>query len=120
MASLEVSQPPVTTTNGVTNGSMHDGPVEPAISFDPEIFRVYLLALLPPLLGATPLELEYLFDDEFEERVHKFAAEGGGTIYVVKKREEAEGVLSNSLLPPNVNMYQTMRLQHSHFISPHT
>ncbi len=91
MASLEVSPTPVTTTNGVTNGALHDTPVEPTISFDPEIFRSYLLALLPPLLGATPPELEYLFDDEFEERVHKFALEGGGTVYVVKKREEVEG-----------------------------
>lgn len=88
MTSLEAA---VTTTNGVTNGSLHDAPVEPTISFDPEIFRSYLLALLPPLIGASPPELEYLFDDEFEDRIHKFAGEGGGTVYVVKKREDAEG-----------------------------
>ncbi|CAL1696879.1 unnamed protein product [Somion occarium] len=80
-------------TNGTTNG-VHDGPAEPAITtastFDPEIFRSYLLALLPPLLGAAPTDLEYVFDDEFNERVQRFASEGGGAIYVVKKKEESE------------------------------
>lgn len=77
-------------TNG-TNGVLHDGPVEPAISFDPSLFRSYLLALLPPVIGATPPELVYLFDEDFDERVQRFAGEGGGAIYVVKKRDEAEG-----------------------------
>ncbi|KAI0785919.1 cytoplasmic dynein heavy chain 1 [Abortiporus biennis] len=81
-------------TNGVTNGNgaIHDGAVEPtqAIPFDPSIFRQYLLALLPPVIGATPDELLYLFDDDFDERVQRFASETGGVIYVVKKKDEAE------------------------------
>lgn len=77
-----------------TNGSFpHDGPstVEPPPSFDPAIFRSYLLSLLPPVIGASPDELEYIFDDEFEERVSRFAAEGGAALYVVKSKDEAEG-----------------------------
>ncbi|KAI0069891.1 dynein heavy chain [Panus rudis PR-1116 ss-1] len=80
-------------SNGVTNG-VHDGPVEPqptqAIPFDTAVLKSYLLALLPPLLAATPSELEYLFDDEFDERVQRFVSEGGGVLYVVKKKEESE------------------------------
>lgn len=73
-----------------TNGALQDGPVEPTIAFDPAVFRSYLLALLPPLLAALPDELESMFDDEFDERVSRFAGEGGGVIYVVKKRDEAD------------------------------
>jgi hypothetical protein len=44
-----------------------------------------LLALLSPVLGAAPSELESIFgDDEFDECVSRFAAESGGVIYVVK------------------------------------
>ncbi|GJE97982.1 Dynein heavy chain N-terminala domain-containing protein [Phanerochaete sordida] len=78
-------------SNGIhTNGALQDGPVEPTIAFDPAVFRSYMLALLPPLLGALPEELESIFDDEFDERVSRFAGEGGGSIYVVKKKDEAE------------------------------
>ncbi|THH27962.1 hypothetical protein EUX98_g6222 [Antrodiella citrinella] len=80
---------PQTNGNG-TNGVLHDGPVEPAISFDPILFRTYLLALLPPVVGAALAELEEIFDDDFDERVQRFAGEGGGAIYVVKKRDDAE------------------------------
>lgn len=81
---------PQTNGNG-TNGVLHDGPVEPAISFDPALFRSYLLALLPPVVGAALAELEEIFDDDFDERVQRFAGEGGGAIYVVKKKDDAEG-----------------------------
>ena len=30
-------------------------------------------------------------DDEFDERVTRFAGENGGVMYVVKKKEEVEG-----------------------------
>jgi hypothetical protein len=69
-----------------TNGPIDQPP------FDSSVFRSYLLALLPPVLGAAPSELESIFDDdEFDERVSRFAAEGGGVIYVVKVRDEVEG-----------------------------
>ncbi|KIP08567.1 hypothetical protein PHLGIDRAFT_34940 [Phlebiopsis gigantea 11061_1 CR5-6] len=89
MASVEA---PLTNGSGAmhTNGTLQDGPVESAITFDPAIFRSYLLALLPPFLAALPEEIESIFDEEFDERVLKFAAEGGGVIYVVKKKDEAE------------------------------
>ena len=80
--------------NGHSNG-IHDSPPTPDPSapppppsnFDPELFRGYLLALLPPLTGADPAELDVLFDSEYEEKVSKFAAEGANVIYVVKARE---------------------------------
>ncbi|KAL1716082.1 dynein heavy chain [Schizophyllum commune] len=80
--------------NGHSNG-IHDSPPTPDPSapppppsnFDPELFRGYLLALLPPLTGADPAELDILFDSEYEEKVSKFAAEGANVIYVVKARE---------------------------------
>lgn len=87
-----------TLTNGITNGNgliPHDDATTPtgvASHFDSSIFRSYLLALLPPVLGTSQEELEGIFDEEFEERVARFAAEGGAALYVVKQREEVEGV----------------------------
>lgn len=65
----------------------------PSSSFDPTIFRTYLLSLLPPVLGASPEEIESIFDSEFDERVARFASEGTGVIYIVKRRDEVEGTL---------------------------
>ncbi|KAG6329098.1 hypothetical protein ID866_9991, partial [Astraeus odoratus] len=82
-----------TPTN--SNGTLpHDGTVDtpsPHPAFDVSLFRSYLLALLPPVLGASPEELFSLFDDEFEEKVTRFSADGGGVIYIVKMKEESEG-----------------------------
>jgi hypothetical protein len=51
-----------------------------------------LTLLLPVLVGAAPSALESIFDDdEFDECLSTFAAEGGGVRYVVKVRDEAEG-----------------------------
>lgn len=91
---MEPPLTPVPTTNGSTN---HDPPAESISTFDPEIFRSYLHAVLPPLFGALPSELESVFDDEFEERVARFAAEGGDVIYVVKVKDEVEGVYESIL-----------------------
>jgi hypothetical protein len=99
---------PVPATNGVsTNGlngvhsngingrhSPADANGEPTASssaFDPAVFRSYVLALLPALLGALPEDLAYLFDEYFDERVTRFAAEGNGVIYVSKIKDEVEG-----------------------------
>lgn len=88
-------EPPINGTNG--NGIHNDStppPNEPTVAFfDPEIFRSYLLALLPPVIGALPSDLEDLFDHEFDERVTRFAGEGGGVLYVVKSKDEVEGKL---------------------------
>lgn len=94
-------EPPSTPpTNGHTNETP---PVEPTVSFDPEVFRTYLLALLPPVIGATLAELDSLFDDEFNDRVARFSSEGGGVVYVVKAKdeveEEAEQTYSYQLTP---------------------
>ncbi|KAJ8475485.1 hypothetical protein ONZ51_g6524 [Trametes cubensis] len=83
----------VSRTNGALNGNgdLHDPiPQESPIAFDPSLFRSYLLSLLPPIFGASPEELESIFDDDFHERVSRFAGEGGGVIYVVKKKDEQE------------------------------
>jgi len=89
MSTANVSPTP-TTSNGALP---HDGPVDttPPPAFDVSLFRSYLLSLLPLVLGASPEELASLFDDEFEERVIRFAADSGGVMYVVKVTEESEG-----------------------------
>jgi len=62
-------------------------------AFDPELFRSYLLSLLPPVIGATREELEdTLFDPDFDEKVTRFSADGGGVIYVQKVKADAEGM----------------------------
>ncbi|KAF9561514.1 hypothetical protein CPC08DRAFT_817653 [Agrocybe pediades] len=85
-------EPPQPQTNGSANH--HDSPPQPApevtSTFEPEIFRQYLLGLLPPVIGASPPDLESLFDDEFDERIRRFAADTGGVIYVVQIKEESE------------------------------
>ena len=53
---------------------------------------MYLLALLTPIIDALPSELGSLFDDEFDERVARFAAESGGVVYIVKVKGEVEGL----------------------------
>ena len=82
-----------------TNGSLinHQEP-EPTSAFDSEIFRSYLLSLLPPVIGAYPSDLESLFDEEFDARVARFASDTGGVVYVVKVKEESEG-MSSCLTP---------------------
>lgn len=106
-----------------------DAAVEPTTAFDHNIFRKYLLALLPPVIGADPGDLGTLFDDEFDERVGRFAAEAGGVIYVVKTRDESEGMFliiffrclidrkfADESLPPTYSYHLTPHLtyQSSH------
>ncbi|KAI0762498.1 dynein heavy chain [Fomes fomentarius] len=96
MAGVEGPLAPITNgisrTNGSLNGNgdLHDPISEPAISFDPLVFRSYLISLLPPIFGTPPEELESIFDEDFDDRVSRFAGEGGGVVYVVKKRDEHE------------------------------
>lgn len=98
MAGVESPLAPLTNGIGRTNGNgalngngdLHDGISEPAISFDPTVFRSYLLSLLPPILAALPEDLESIFDDDFHDRVSRFAGEGSGVLYVVKKKDEQE------------------------------
>jgi hypothetical protein len=86
----------VNGTNGtpaLTSDATLPIPPAPASSFDAAQFRTYLLALLPPVLGASVDEIEAtLFDSEFDEKVTRFAAEGTESIYIVKSRTgEPEG-----------------------------
>jgi hypothetical protein len=84
----------VNGTNGINgNSSMPHDEAAPSSSFDPTIFRTYLHSLLPPVLGTTPEEIESIFDSDFDERVTRFASEGTGVIYIVKRRDEVEGAL---------------------------
>ena len=78
---------PVNGTNG-----HHDGLLEPTTQFDVSLFRSYLSALLPPVVGASHEELDDLFESsDFHETVSKFAGEGSDVIYVVKRRVDLEG-----------------------------
>jgi len=82
----------VNGTNGINGtGAIPHDEAAPSSFFDPDIFRTYLFSLLPPVLGATTEEIESIFDDEFSEHVARFASEGTGVIYIVKRREEVEG-----------------------------
>ncbi|KAH6880862.1 cytoplasmic dynein heavy chain 1 [Coprinopsis sp. MPI-PUGE-AT-0042] len=82
----------VTTTNGSSSHDALTPEVTTSVStaFDPEVFRTYLLALLPPVIGANPIDLESLFDEEFNARVTRFASEIGGVIYVIKVKEDSD------------------------------
>ena len=63
------------------------------LSFDTDIFWTYFLALLTlPIIDALPSEFGLLFNDEFDERVARFAAESGGVVYIVKVKDEVEGL----------------------------
>ncbi|KAG2358351.1 cytoplasmic dynein heavy chain 1 [Suillus spraguei] len=87
MSTPDIPTTPLTNSNGALP---HDSPVDTPPPFDTSVFRTYLESLLPPVLGTQPEELVGLFDDEFDERVTRFAAEGGGVIYVVKTKDETE------------------------------
>ena len=78
----------------------------PLISFDTSVFKSYLLSLLPPVLGATLEDLsDSLFDNEFDERVIRFASEGGSVIYIAKTRLESEGMRDYSVRNANRTRY---------------
>lgn len=84
-------------TNGNGTAAHDDTTPSAAPAFDPAVFRDYLLALLPPLFGTSRSDLVSLVETEgFDERVIRFAGEGGDALYVVKRREtssdEADGV----------------------------
>lgn len=96
MSAFDQSSTSLTPSNGIsTNGTvLHDSLVDSVIQFDTSIFRSYVLALLPPILGAASEEIESLFDEAFDENVSQFATEGGGVIYAVKRKDEVDGSIS--------------------------
>jgi hypothetical protein len=51
--------------------------------------------------------LDSLFDDEFDERVARFAAESGGVVYIVKVKDEVEGLSFYSHLHIDVHAFPT-------------
>ncbi|KAI9448759.1 cytoplasmic dynein heavy chain 1 [Russula earlei] len=99
----------VNGTNGI-NGTSPVPPDEAASSsvFDPSIFHTYLLSLLPPVLGATTEEIESIFDSDFEELVARFASEGTGVIYIVKRKDEVEDDM-----PPSFSYVLTTHLAYT-------
>jgi len=78
-------------TNGTTTNGDHPS-TEPPSLFDADIFRRYFLSLLPPVIGANISDLQSIFDNEFNDRVARFAADTGGVIYVVQAKEDNEGM----------------------------
>ncbi len=120
MAGVEGPLAPITNgisrTNGSLNGNgdLHDPISEPAISFNPSVFRSYLLSLLPPIFGTPPDELESIFDEDFDDRVSRFAGEGGGVVYVVKKRDEHESECILDIYPPSIAQLRQARMRRQH------
>ena len=94
----ETSSPAV--LNSVLAGDTVNGTSTPPLTtFDASVFKKYLLALLPPVLGADVNDLnESLFDEGFDEGILRFAAEGSTVIYVSKTRADSEGVVAWCLL----------------------
>jgi hypothetical protein len=91
---METSPPPTPTTNGINHNM---APAEPSVAFNSEIFHSYLLALLLPVIGALPSELDSVFDSEFDERVAHFTTNTGGSLYVIKAKEDSEGMYPSIL-----------------------
>jgi hypothetical protein len=99
--------------NGIASGSLDastsNNQSQVQVPFDTVPFRQYLLALLPPVLGATQEDIEegIIADIEFEERVKLWAssanigvagpgggsgtAGAGGVLYVAKIAEGLPG-----------------------------
>jgi hypothetical protein len=105
-----------------TNGSINHQEPDPTSAFNPEIFRSYLLSLLPPVIGAYLSDLESLFDEEFDARVARFASDTGGVIYVVKVNEESEGTSLYFTSIPNQSdiLSKMIPLPHFHITLPRT
>ena len=100
-----------------------NGNANPLPSIDSNVFRSYLLALLPVVLAASTEDIEStLFDDEFDERVSKFASEGNSVIYVEKTRIDSEGEQSAQTPRKRQNVdldyLQTIVHHLSHISSP--
>src|ERR1700761_5985529 len=92
---------PPPTSNGILTPDLSLEPSTQSTpsTFDVSVFRTYLLNLLPPVLGATIHELEdSLFDSDFEERVTKFANEPSVVVYILKKKEDVNGLFFFLLL----------------------
>lgn len=83
----------------LTNGNGNGTAAAPLPSVDSDVFRSYLLALLPPVLGASVEDIEgTLFDEEFDEKVLRYASDGNSVIYVAKTRIDSEGVPCDLLM----------------------
>ena len=108
------------TAATATNGHHHAPPQSESqtqpLSFNTDIFRTYLLTLLPPVIGTLPYKLDLLFDDGFDEHVARFATESGGVVYIVKVKDKVEGLSSYSYLHMDVHG-ETMQMTEKH---PHT
>jgi hypothetical protein len=117
MAALDLG-PPLTNGNGHLNGGTNgvhlDGPNSLDVAsasasgsgsgsaFDSSVVRTYLSGLLPALLGANMEDLWSLFEDEFEERVQRFAGEGSGVMYVTKIKHDLGGGCTFLVCPTHI------------------
>lgn len=88
---IHMHSPQLDGPDGPVPPTPNPASVTPAPPFDAGALRAYLAVLLPVLLGASPADLEPLLDAEFTERAPRFAAEGGGPLYVVKVKGDVEG-----------------------------
>lgn len=112
----EPTSPTPPLTNGHGPGTDTPEPAmssqsQPPVPFDPEVFKVYLESLLPPIIGASRSDLDSIFEQhDFSEKVGQFAAEGGGVIYVVKAKDEVANGEEESSLPPTYHYSLTSHL----------
>ncbi|KAJ7644409.1 dynein heavy chain [Roridomyces roridus] len=98
-----------TLVNGNSNGLEQQQP-----QFDTEIFRVYLRSLLPPVIAAAPEDLEGLFEDNFDERVAKFASDPTAVLYVVKSKFNTEDGAEDEVPSYEYSLTAQLTYHHSH------
>ncbi|KZS90334.1 cytoplasmic dynein heavy chain 1 [Sistotremastrum niveocremeum HHB9708] len=90
MTAVESFANGISSTLAPPNGINHtESPAVPSTPapFDTSLFRAYLLGLLPSIIGATQSELEEsLIENDFDEKVSRFATEPNGVIFFVKRK----------------------------------
>ncbi|KAJ6480109.1 dynein heavy chain, N-terminal region 1-domain-containing protein [Mycena vulgaris] len=107
--------PPTPLANGNGNGLDHQQQQQQAGgSFDADVFRVYLRALLPPVIAALPEDVDSLFDDTFDDRVAKFASEPGAVLYVVKSKYAGDDVAEDDLQSYEYSLTSQLTYHPSH------
>src|ERR1700722_6149864 len=84
----------------------------------PSMPHAYLHVLLPPVIGASPEELKYLFDDKFKECMAKFAAEGSAVCH--QDGDHGEGACSSAAASPSsLNALQMNSSMYSYCFMDH-
>ncbi|KAJ7202870.1 dynein heavy chain, N-terminal region 1-domain-containing protein [Mycena pura] len=105
---------PLLTSLSNGSGLDHQQQQTAGVPFDAEAFRVYLRALLPPVIAAAPADVEELFDDTFNDRVAKFTSEPGAVLYVVKSKFGGDEIAEDDPLSYEYSLTSQLTYHPSH------